>query len=88
MKLDEAREHIGDPVIYQSPAMREGLDQRPPEKGIITSIGRDVVFVAYGRAMNSTATYSDDLDLIVEHTSERDMLDEFPRITAAQEKSA
>ena len=40
MTLDEARAHIGDPVVWKH-------DTADPEEGVITNVGRVWVFVQY-----------------------------------------
>jgi hypothetical protein len=79
MTREEALAHVGETVIYQSEAQREGRDKRPPERGVITSVGRDWVFVAYGRSMTSAGTSPDDLTLEAEAT----VGERYPHVAAA-----
>lgn len=61
MTIEEAREAVGQPVVYRTAAMRDGRDRRPPEDGVISSVGDHYVHVSYsGRVM---ATYPEDLEL-------------------------
>lgn len=52
MTLDEAREHIGDAVVYHPYAP----DLDPVEQGVITSVNDRYVFVRYGSQVMSAAT--------------------------------
>jgi len=56
MTLDEAREYIGQPVIYE----RLGDE---PRRGMITGVGNVSVFVQYADAQDETATRPSDLQL-------------------------
>lgn len=49
MTLDEARAHLGNAVVYNTPGY-------PPEQGVITSVNAHFVFVRYGADMHSKAT--------------------------------
>jgi len=50
MTLDEAREHIGDKVIYRIP------ESIRTDEGVITSVNHRFVFVRYGSDYGSQAT--------------------------------
>lgn len=58
MKLEEARDHIGDGVVY-SPSHGKGED------GVITSVNTQWVFVRYIGDMHSKATAPDQLTLLM-----------------------
>ena len=60
MTLEEARNHIGDSVIYTP---FEGCDASELEFGIITSVNDSYVFVRYGSNLHSQATNPCDLRL-------------------------
>lgn len=55
MTLDEAVEHIGRAVVYQS------HDEAPVEQGYVTSVNHRYVFVRYGSDGQSKATRPEDL---------------------------
>lgn len=58
MTLDEARELIGQKVVYRAghvPATEVG------EEGVITSVNDTYVFVRYGAHIGSQATSPEDL---------------------------
>lgn len=61
MDIETARQNVGAEVTYQPELMGGGRGE--PETGVITSVGREWVFVAYGRSMNSAATRAADLTL-------------------------
>ena len=67
MTLDEAREHIGDGVVYRTahPAL-------PAEDGTITSANDSYVFVRYGSQRTSAATNPADLKLLAAPKTEKD----------------
>lgn len=50
MTLDEARDHIGEGVVYTPCGCRR-------EEGVITSVRAPYVFVQYGYEQHSTATH-------------------------------
>lgn len=52
MTLEEAREHVGDKVVYQPGHGR-------CEEGVITSVTERYVFVRYGSDVGSKATRAD-----------------------------
>jgi len=54
--LDEARDHIGDSVVYTPTG-------RLAENGVITGVSRTVVFVKYDGDPNSKGTRPEDLAL-------------------------
>lgn len=54
MTLDEARQHIGNAVVYY-------VDDGLAEQGVITSVNEVYVFVRYGSDMHSKATRAEDL---------------------------
>lgn len=56
MTLEEARENIGELVVYDSGHHRED--------GIITSVNDTFVFVRYGIAQNGKATLPQQLELL------------------------
>lgn len=56
MRLDEAREHIGDTVVYHCAG-------RPPEDGVITEVRGDYVFVLYTGDRIAKATHPMSLEL-------------------------
>ena len=56
MTLQEAREHIGDQVVYTP-------DHDSPEDGVITSVGERYVFVRYGFQSRGKATPAEKLRL-------------------------
>jgi hypothetical protein len=58
MTLDEAREHIGNKVVYR--AAHVPVDA-PGEEGVITSVNSSMVFVRYGSDAHSKATCPIDL---------------------------
>ena len=58
MTIDEAREHIGEAVVYTA------LDPVSQEDGVITSVANTIVFVRYTGDHHSKATYPRDLDLL------------------------
>lgn len=60
MTLEEARNHIGDSVIYTP---FEGCDASELEFGTITSVNDSYVFVRYGNDTISKATRPSDLRL-------------------------
>lgn len=60
MTLDEARESIGQGVIYL-PRSREGMEHA--EAGVISSVNDHYVFVRYGSDRGTKATYPEDLTL-------------------------
>lgn len=66
MTLDEARQHIGDGVVYDPYAPE--LDE--PEEGVITSVNDHYVFVRYGADKGSKATAADRLTLLAEESCE------------------
>lgn len=53
MTLDEARERVGQLVVYRAPHV--SADERGDE-GVITSVNRAYVFVRYGSQQTSAAT--------------------------------
>lgn len=57
MTLGEAREHIGDAVVYLPCG-------GPVEEGVITSVNEHYVFVRYGADKTSKATRQADLILM------------------------
>ena len=60
MTLDEARNHIGNGVIY----VPSGSSADAAEEGTITSVGERWVFVRYGSSRTSAATDPADLTLL------------------------
>jgi hypothetical protein len=54
MTLDEARRWLGHVVIYRP--------DRENERGIVTAVTDDFVFVKYGQDQHSKATRAEDLD--------------------------
>lgn len=60
MTLDEARDHIGDAVVYRPPGAAPGDRE---ERGVITGTG-NLVFVRYGDNPQAQATYPADLTLL------------------------
>jgi hypothetical protein len=56
MTLEQARERIGDGVVYRS-----GGDA---EDGVITSVNSTYVFVRYRGDTGSKATYPEDLEFL------------------------
>lgn len=63
MTLDEAREHVGEPVAYR-PAGGE------PERGSIATVSTVYVFVQYFGVRGTMATYPEDLTLMAERPAE------------------
>lgn len=61
MTIDEAREHIGNKVVYR--AAHVPVDS-PVEEGVITSVNSIMVFVRYGSDAHSKATYPSDISPI------------------------
>lgn len=60
LNVDEARRHIGERVAYRAPG-------RPPEFGVITSVGpgwNGYVFVRYDGDTGGKATRAEDLVLV------------------------
>jgi hypothetical protein len=57
MTIDEARNHVGELVIY-----RPKWDTFT-EEGVITSVNDSFIFVRYSESQTSQATYPDDLTL-------------------------
>jgi hypothetical protein len=55
--IDEAREHIGDRVVYAS-------GYNPPENGVITGVSRTSVFVRFDGALHAKGTDPADLTLL------------------------
>lgn len=60
MTLDEARSHVGRPVVYRAPRSMHRL----PGHGVITSVNDTYVFVRYGTDSGSQATRPEDLELL------------------------
>lgn len=60
MTLEEARDHIGDGVVYHPYA--PALD--PVEQGVITSVNHRFAFVRYGSDTGSKATSPELLTLL------------------------
>lgn len=58
MTLDEARERIGNAVVYRPTV-------GPVEQGVITSVNSHYVFVRYGSNIGSAATRPEDLETLV-----------------------
>lgn len=62
MSPGEARERIGQKVVYRPPGVRH---DEPGEEGVITSVNNyGMVFVRYGSNVFSQATYPSDLEPI------------------------
>jgi hypothetical protein len=61
MNLAEARERIGERVVYV-PSRRYGCGR--PEEGVITSVNDRYVFVRYDAASYSKAALPEDLEAI------------------------
>lgn len=61
MTLDEAREHIGNKVVYRAAHVPVGS---PGEEGVVTSVNSSMVFVRYGADAQSKATYPGDISPI------------------------
>lgn len=57
MTLDEARDHIGEKVVYRS----EGGDRK--EEGVIAAVSSVYAFVQYGEQRGVMATHPEDLTL-------------------------
>lgn len=64
ISFEEARNNVGNKVVYRSLAMRSGLDPSRAEEGVITGVGVTYVFVRYGTSTTSAATDPTDLDLV------------------------
>lgn len=60
MTLEEAKQHIGDSVIYKP---FKDCDKSQWEYGTITSVNDRYVFVRYGRDNYSKATRAEDLEI-------------------------
>lgn len=58
MTIDEAREHIGNKVVYRSAHVPADA---PGEEGVITSVNSSMVFVRYGADAHSKATCPSDI---------------------------
>ena len=65
MTLDEAREHIGDGVVYRP----NGGQYPTAEDGTITSVNERWVFVRYAGDSGSKATAPADLSLLFQGSS-------------------
>lgn len=61
MTLDEARNHIGDGVVYST-----GFS--PPEDGVITGVSASMVFVQYAGDLHAKGTDPADLTLLAHFT--------------------
>lgn len=61
MTLDEAREHIGNKVVYRAAHIPTDAFG---EEGVITSVNSSMVFVRYGADAHSKATYPSDISTI------------------------
>lgn len=59
MTLDQARERIGQLVVYRAPHL-----SATPEQGVVTSVNDTYVFVRYGTKVGSQATDPRDLEPI------------------------
>ena len=57
MRLDQARKHIGDRVVYRSGGA-------PDETGLITEVRDPYVFVLYTGDRTAKATHPQSLDLV------------------------
>jgi hypothetical protein len=57
MTLDEARDHVGEKVIYST-------HPGQAEEGVISSVGRKYVHVRYMRSPDPVATYPENLVLM------------------------
>jgi hypothetical protein len=62
--LDEAREHIGDKVVYCPPGPSSAPRPQRREEGVITSVSASWVFVRYGADYGSKATDPRDVSLL------------------------
>lgn len=59
MTLDEARELIGNKVVYRAP--HQHRYDSPGQEGVVTSVNDTYVFVRYGASTTSQATRPQDL---------------------------
>lgn len=59
MTLDEARERIGQKVVYRAPHITA---HQAGEEGVITSVNDRFVFVRYGAQAGSQATCAETLE--------------------------
>jgi hypothetical protein len=57
MTLDEARDHIGDGVVYIT-------GHAPPEDGVITGVSASLAFVRYRDGLHAKGTNPADLTLL------------------------
>lgn len=61
MTLEEARERIGQAVVYRAPHIQPS---EPGEQGVITSVNEHFVFVRYGASLHSQATPAHTLEAV------------------------
>jgi hypothetical protein len=65
--LEQAREHIGDRVVYTPIVDPHNEFHNPhvqPEEGWITSVGSKYIFVRYGTDFHSKATAPENLQFL------------------------